>query len=85
MPAPARVVSRGLAVAGFAAAMFAAALLGAGLASRATHTPAQTHHREIVVAKGNSRDAMAREQMLIRQMLHNVRALDNQPGHERLG
>ena len=36
MPAPARVVSRGLAVAGFAAAMFVAALLGAGLASRVT-------------------------------------------------
>src|SRR6476469_8734209 len=71
MPAPARAVSRGLAVAGFAAA-----LLGAGLASRATSTPAQTHHHEIVVAKGNSRDALAREQMLIRQMLHNVRTLD---------
>ena len=85
MPAPARVVSRGLAVAGFAAAMFVAALLGAGLASRATNTPAQTHHREIVVAKGNSRDTMAREQMLIRQMLQDVRALDRQPGHERLG
>jgi len=85
MPAPARVVSRGLAVAGFAAAMFVAALLGAGLASRVTSTPAKTHHHEIVVAKGNSRDALAREQMLIRQMLHNVRTLDRQPGHERLG
>src|SRR6478735_6872140 len=85
MPAPARVVTRGLAVAGFAAAMFVAALLGAGLASRATSTPPQAHHREIVVAKGNSRDAIAREQMLIRQMLHNVRTLDRQPGHERLG
>ena len=79
------MVSRGLAVAGFAAAMFVAALLGAGLASRATSTPAQTHHHEIVVAKGSSRDTMAREQMLIRQMLHDVRALDRQPGHERLG
>jgi hypothetical protein len=85
MPAPARVVSRGLAVAGFAAAMFVAALLGAGLASRVTSTPAKTHQHEIVVAKGNSRDALAREQMLIRQMLHNVRTLDRQPGHERLG
>jgi hypothetical protein len=71
MPAPARVVSRGLAV--------------AGLASRATSNPAKTHQHEIVVAKGNSRDALAREQMLIRQMLHNVRTLDRQPGHERLG
>ena len=85
MPAPVRVVSRGLAVAGFAAAMFVAALLGAGLASRVTSTPAQTHHHEIVVANGSSRDSMAREQMLIRQMLHNVRTLDRQPGHERLG
>src|SRR3954451_316618 len=85
MPAPTRVVSRGLGVAGFAAAMFVAALLGAGLASRATSSPPQTRHHEIVVAKGGSRDAMAREQMLIRQMLHNVRTLDRQPGHERLG
>ncbi len=85
MPAPARVVSRGLAVAGFAAAMFVAALLGAGLASRATSTPTQTHHHEIVVAKGGNQDTMAREQMLIRQMLHDVRTLDRQPGHERLG
>ncbi|HEX5196875.1 MAG TPA: hypothetical protein VFW26_06690, partial [Gaiellales bacterium] len=60
------------------------ALLGAGLASRVTGTPSQTHHREIVVAKGNSRDSLAREQMLIRQMLQDVRALDRQPG-ERLG
>jgi hypothetical protein len=65
--------------------MFVAALLGAGLASRGTSTPAQTHHHEIVVAKGSSRDSMAREQMLIRQMLQNVRTLDRQPGHERLG
>ena len=78
MPAPARVVSRGLAVAGFAAAMFVAALL-------VTSTPAQTHHHEIFVAKGSSRDSIAREQMLIRQMLQNVRTLDRQPGHERLG
>jgi hypothetical protein len=85
MPAPARAVSRGLAVAGFAAAIFVAALLGAGLASRVAGTPAQTHHHEIFVAKGNSRDSIAREQMLIRQMLHSVRALDRQPGHERLG
>jgi hypothetical protein len=49
--------------------MFVAALLGAALAARDTSTPAQTHHHEIVVAKGNSRDALAREQMLIRQML----------------
>jgi hypothetical protein len=85
MPAPARVVSRGLVVAGFAAAMFVAALLGAGLASRVTGTPAPTHHHEIFVAKGSSRDSIAREQMLIRQMLQNVRTLDRQPGHERLG
>jgi hypothetical protein len=85
MPAPVRVVSRGLAVAGFAAAIFVAALLGAGLASRVTSTPAQTHRHEIVVANGSSRDSIAREQMLIRQMLHNVRTLDRQPGHERLG
>ena len=56
-----------------------------GSVYRSTSTPAQTQHHEIVVAKGNSRDAMAREQMLIRQMLHNVRTLDRQPGHERLG
>src|SRR5690348_6313291 len=85
MPAPARVVSRGLAVAGFAAAMFVAALFGAGLASSVTGTPAQPHHHEIVVAKGGSGDTMAREQMLIRQMLQAVRALDRQPGHQRLG
>jgi hypothetical protein len=85
MPAPARVVSRGLAVAGFAAAMFVAALLGAGLASRGASTPAQPHHHEIVVANGGSQDTMAREQMLIRQMLQAVRTLDRQPGHERLG
>ncbi len=86
IPAPARVVSRGLAMAGFAAAMVVAAVLGAGLASRANHEPAVAHHPQIgLVAKGNSRDAMAREQMLIRQMIQNVRAIDRLPGHERLG
>src|SRR4051794_41573729 len=50
MPAPTRVVSRGLGVAGFAAAMFVAALLGARLASPATSSPPQTRHHQIVVA-----------------------------------
>jgi hypothetical protein len=84
VPAPSRVAARGLAVVGFAAALFVAALLGAGLASRVTHAPAQAKHRELVVARDGGRDSIAREQMLIRQMLH-AQAIDRQTGSERLG
>jgi ferric-dicitrate binding protein FerR (iron transport regulator) len=84
VPAPSRVAVRGLAVAGFAAAMFVAAMLGAGLASRVTHAPAPSQRHDLVVARGSDRDSIAREQMLIRQMLH-AQALDRQAGSERLG
>ena len=93
MPAPARVVSRGLAVAGFAAAMFVAALLGAGLASHVTGTPAPAPRHDLIVAKGSGRDAMAREQMLIREMLPTcarwitspaTNASDRRPGLRRV-